>query len=134
CQRPRRAVRPQFRPQLDRDGSRGPTPQLRSSTASAADSWTLTARRSDRRAARCCDRRLPKEGLTVAAESFFHVAVIVAHLETAIGDFSGALGLPFLDPITAPFPQLEDPTPRESFCRCPYSIDGPPHIELIEAN
>jgi catechol 2,3-dioxygenase-like lactoylglutathione lyase family enzyme len=70
----------------------------------------------------------------VPAESFFHVAVLVEDLEVAIANFSDALGITFLDPITAPFPQLEDPTPRESFCRCTYSVDGPPHIELIEAN
>jgi catechol 2,3-dioxygenase-like lactoylglutathione lyase family enzyme len=65
---------------------------------------------------------------------YFHVAILVADIDQAIGDFSRALGLTFHPPIRAEFSRLEDPEPHPSFCRCTYSQDGPPHIELIEAN
>jgi hypothetical protein len=70
----------------------------------------------------------------VAASVYFHVAVLVEGLETAMADFGAALGLTFHDPITAEFGRLEDPDPHESFVRCTYSREGPPYIELLEAN
>jgi len=65
---------------------------------------------------------------------YFHVAILVEDIEAAMAKFSQALGLSFHPPITAEFSRLEDPHPHASFCRCTYSADGPPHIELIEAN
>jgi catechol 2,3-dioxygenase-like lactoylglutathione lyase family enzyme len=65
---------------------------------------------------------------------FFHVAILVKDIDAAIQDFSRSLGLTFHPPIRAEFSQLVDPEPHASFCRCTYSQDGPPHIELIEAN
>jgi hypothetical protein len=65
---------------------------------------------------------------------FFHVAILVEDIDAAIVDFSRTLGLTFHPPIRAEFSRLEDPDAHASFCRCTYSQDGPPHVELIEAN
>jgi catechol 2,3-dioxygenase-like lactoylglutathione lyase family enzyme len=70
----------------------------------------------------------------MAADVFFHVGILVEDLDAAAARFAKVLGLTFNDPITATFARLEDPEPRESFVRCTYSREGPPHIELVEAN
>lgn len=67
-------------------------------------------------------------------EVYFHIGVLVSDLEAAMDKFSRVLGLTFNDPITATFDNLEDPDPGEAFVRCTYSREGPPHIELLEAN
>jgi catechol 2,3-dioxygenase-like lactoylglutathione lyase family enzyme len=65
---------------------------------------------------------------------YFHVGILVGDLDAAIGKFSRVLGLTFNTPMTANFARLEDPDPRQGFVRCTYSREGPPYIELLEAN
>lgn len=65
---------------------------------------------------------------------YFHVGILVENLEAAIDRFSKVLGLTFNDPLMAEFECLEDPDPHEGFVRCTYSRQGPPFIELLEAN
>jgi catechol 2,3-dioxygenase-like lactoylglutathione lyase family enzyme len=75
-----------------------------------------------------------ERGDLVSSELYFHIGVLVEDLDEAIARFSKVLGLTFNEPITATFERIEDPRPRESFLRCTYSREGPPHIELLEAN
>jgi catechol 2,3-dioxygenase-like lactoylglutathione lyase family enzyme len=65
---------------------------------------------------------------------FFHLGVLVRDLDQAIGRFGRVLGLTFNEPIVANFARLEDPDPHVSFVRCTYSREGPPYVELLEAN
>jgi len=76
----------------------------------------------------------PPERDGVKPEVYFHIGVLVENLDAAMERFSRVLDMSFNDPITATFDRLEDPDPGESFVRCTYSREGPPHIELLEAN
>ncbi len=70
----------------------------------------------------------------MAPSPYFHVSFLVADLDAAIARFGQVMGVRFLEPMVAPFGRLEDPEPHESFVRCTYSIEGPPHIELLEGH
>jgi catechol 2,3-dioxygenase-like lactoylglutathione lyase family enzyme len=70
----------------------------------------------------------------VTGTPYFHVGILVEDLEAAVDRFSKVLGLTFNDPLMATFDCLEDPDPHEGFVRCTYSRQGPPFIELLEAN
>jgi catechol 2,3-dioxygenase-like lactoylglutathione lyase family enzyme len=70
----------------------------------------------------------------LSANLYFHVGILVEDLEVAMTRFSAVLGFTFNDPITAEFGCLADPEPHEAFVRCTYSREGPPYIELLEAN
>jgi hypothetical protein len=59
-------------------------------------------------------------------EPFFHVGIVVADIEAAQTELSAALGLHWL-------PVWERPIENATL-RVTYSTEGPPFIELIEAN
>lgn len=64
---------------------------------------------------------------------FFHVGILVADLERAIDRYSEVLGLTFVEPAIASA-QLEEPWREEPLdLRVAYSNQGPPHLELLEA-
>jgi catechol 2,3-dioxygenase-like lactoylglutathione lyase family enzyme len=63
-----------------------------------------------------------------------HVGFIVDDLETAIARFSDVLGLTFNKPKTVHLDHLHDPLERRGLLKVAFSIEGPPHYELIEGD
>ncbi len=62
-----------------------------------------------------------------------HVAFLVTNLEEGMARFTEILGVRFHPPRTAFLERVEDPHPHPVELRFTYSAEGPPHIELVEA-
>jgi catechol 2,3-dioxygenase-like lactoylglutathione lyase family enzyme len=71
--------------------------------------------------------------MTLALEGMYHVGVVVEDLDAAVADFTAQLGMSW-----APL-QNRELTVRHkgrlvtTDLRFTYSVEGPPHLELIEA-
>lgn len=67
------------------------------------------------------------------SETFWHVGILVADLDTAVERFAATLGVSFRPPAVAKVPDLrEDPPRRTTEVRVATSVEGPPYYELIE--
>ena len=64
---------------------------------------------------------------------FFHVGILVADLDAAIERFSEALGLTFAPVMDGPVQLRGDDGETDMTMRATYSTQGPPHVELIQA-
>lgn len=65
----------------------------------------------------------------------FHIGILVGDIEAAVKAFSEALGVTFPGLMHAEVTVEEDPLGTHLFqTRAAYSNEGPPYIELIEAN
>src|SRR5580698_9399938 len=67
---------------------------------------------------------------------YFHIGILVPDLEAAVAKFSDAFGLTFTDVATA---EYELALPLEGRLlkrrsRVRYSMEGPPHYELMQAD
>jgi catechol 2,3-dioxygenase-like lactoylglutathione lyase family enzyme len=70
----------------------------------------------------------------VTLAPYFHVGILVPDLKAAMERFSTVLGLDFADPAEVRVDQLEQPWGSAPFdVLLSYSVQGPPHIELLEA-
>lgn len=70
--------------------------------------------------------------MTVDLTAITHMALVVADLDEAMARYGTALGLTWADPWTGEIPIVtggRETTPVVSFT---YSLQGPPHLELIE--
>jgi hypothetical protein len=65
---------------------------------------------------------------------FFHVGVLVADIDAAIGRFSEMLGLSFAPVMHAPVQLRNTEHDLEVTMTATYSVQGPPHIELIQGH
>jgi catechol 2,3-dioxygenase-like lactoylglutathione lyase family enzyme len=66
---------------------------------------------------------------------YFHVGILVSDMAEAIERFSDVLGLTFAEPITVHVPELDEGGDLASWdVHLTYSRQGPPHIELIQAD
>jgi catechol 2,3-dioxygenase-like lactoylglutathione lyase family enzyme len=63
---------------------------------------------------------------------FFHVGILVADLDAAVDRFSEALGLTFAPVMDGPVELRGDGGELRLTMRATYSVEGPPHIELIQ--
>jgi catechol 2,3-dioxygenase-like lactoylglutathione lyase family enzyme len=64
---------------------------------------------------------------------FFHVGILVHDLGEAIDRYADVLGITFVDPAVARA-ELQEPWREETIdLRVAYSNQGPPYIELLEA-
>jgi catechol 2,3-dioxygenase-like lactoylglutathione lyase family enzyme len=64
----------------------------------------------------------------------YHFGVLVYNLEEAIERFSDLFGLTFNDPTDIRLNRLADPDEHPFDLRATYSRQGPPFMELLEAN
>jgi hypothetical protein len=74
-------------------------------------------------------------GDTLTATPLYHVGIHVTDVEEAMAHFGAALGLTFNEPRVVPLTELEaygQPAPARDLTVV-YSIEGPPYLELIEA-
>jgi hypothetical protein len=66
---------------------------------------------------------------------FFHVGILVPDLHEAMKRFHDVLDLDFAEPSVSHVPQLDEGgeiKPYDVFLT--YSVQGPPHVELIQAS
>jgi len=70
----------------------------------------------------------------MTAAPFFHVGILVNDLDAAIKRFSEVMDVSFVEPVVAHVDYLEESW-RTSPCdlRVAYTNQGPPYIELLEA-
>lgn len=61
-----------------------------------------------------------------------HVAIVVDDLSLAMDRYARSLGVGWAVPWTGAIPVVVDGEPAEPEVRFTYSIEGPPHLELIE--
>jgi catechol 2,3-dioxygenase-like lactoylglutathione lyase family enzyme len=73
-------------------------------------------------------------GVVVTAYNLSHVAFLVQDLDAAMEKVGDTLGIRFLPPILAEVPILEQGSSSTTTrLRLSWSREGPPHVELIEA-
>jgi|SRR5580704_1959375 catechol 2,3-dioxygenase-like lactoylglutathione lyase family enzyme len=63
----------------------------------------------------------------------YHVGILVASVEEAVERYQDLFGLTFHAPSIVRFNRMNDPYERRVEIRAAYSVQGPPHIEIIEA-
>ena len=71
----------------------------------------------------------------MTATPLYHVGILVDDLDAAVTHFGSELGLTFNEPRLIHLDQLEEhgePAPERDL-RVVYSVEGPPFLELIEA-
>jgi methylmalonyl-CoA/ethylmalonyl-CoA epimerase len=66
-----------------------------------------------------------------ATPQVFHVGLIVEDLDGAVAQYSAALGYQFAERREIRVPLFLDGTRRTAEVTATYSLDGPPHLELI---
>jgi catechol 2,3-dioxygenase-like lactoylglutathione lyase family enzyme len=88
-----------------------------------ASAGTLRKSRPDRK------RRTPVTGFPLS-----HVGFIVEDLDAAIARFSEVLGITFNDPQTVHLNHIHDPVERQGMLKVAFSVEGPPHYELIQGD
>jgi hypothetical protein len=67
----------------------------------------------------------------------FHIAILVADLDSSIHHLERALGTAFRPPAQLPFhwrTTAERPEPHSGFSYMSYSLEGPPYYELQQAD
>jgi hypothetical protein len=69
----------------------------------------------------------------VTATNLYHVGVLVTDLDAAMAQFAEVLGVTFGEPRTVAAVVEEGGTRTERPLHVVYSIEGPPFLELIEA-
>ena len=69
----------------------------------------------------------------VTATNLYHVGVLVTDLDAAMAQFAEVLGVTFGEPRTVAAVVVEGGTTTERPLHVVYSIEGPPFLELIEA-
>ncbi len=70
----------------------------------------------------------------MTATPLYHVGVLVNEIESAMVRFGELLGLTFGEPLTLRFDEvIEEGRRVDRDLRLVYSIEGPPFLELIEA-
>jgi catechol 2,3-dioxygenase-like lactoylglutathione lyase family enzyme len=63
-----------------------------------------------------------------------HVGFIVEDINVAIARFSEILGVTFHEPKTVHLDHLHDPEQRQGVITVAFSVEGPPHYELIQGD
>jgi hypothetical protein len=63
----------------------------------------------------------------------FHFGILVASVEEAVDRYHDLFGLTFHAPSSVRFNRMYDPDERPVQIRASFSVEGPPHVELIEA-
>jgi hypothetical protein len=72
--------------------------------------------------------------VAVTATPLYHVGVLVEDLDAAIVRFGELIGVTFKEPISLRFDDIiEDGEHVDRELRLVYSVEGPPFLELIEA-
>jgi hypothetical protein len=63
----------------------------------------------------------------------FHIGILVASVEEAVVRYHDLFDLTFHAPSTVRFNRMYDPHERPVQIRAAFSVEGPPHVEIIEA-
>jgi hypothetical protein len=67
-------------------------------------------------------------------EPFFHVGLICRSVDRVAAELSARFGIGFHEPQLFEIPRVDDGRPRQVNVRACFSLVGPPHIELFEAD
>ncbi len=69
----------------------------------------------------------------VRSEDFYHTGVLVEDLDSAIEEFGSMFGYTFRDHVVEVSYRTESGERKDIELRVAYSVQGPPHLELIQA-